>query len=54
MNRLASPAQLRASVIRWALFLVPGVILLAGRGRETTAVFAPDARTGARALAGAG
>ncbi len=28
MNRLASPAQLRASVIRWALFLVPGVMLL--------------------------
>lgn len=28
MNRLASPAQLRASVIRWALFLVPLVMLL--------------------------
>lgn len=28
MNRLASPAQLRASVIRWALFLVPAVVLL--------------------------
>ena len=28
MNRLASPAQLRASVMRWALFLVPGVMLL--------------------------
>jgi translocator protein len=28
MNRLASPAQLRASVIRWALFLVPSVVLL--------------------------
>lgn len=28
MNRLASPAQLRASFIRWALFLVPSVILL--------------------------
>ena len=30
-----------------------GVILMAGRGRETTVVFAPDARTGARVLAGA-
>lgn len=28
MNRLASPAQLRASFLRWALFLVPGVLLL--------------------------
>ena len=28
MNRLASPAQLRASVVRWALFLVPAVVLL--------------------------
>lgn len=28
MNRLASPAQLRASLIRWALFLVPTVMLL--------------------------
>ncbi len=28
MNRLASPAQLRASFIRWALFLVPAVTLL--------------------------
>lgn len=28
MNRLASPAQLRASLIRWALFLVPLVMLL--------------------------
>ena len=28
MNRLASPAQLRASLIRWALFLVPLVVLL--------------------------
>ena len=28
MNRLASPAQLRASVLRWALFLVPAVMLL--------------------------
>jgi tryptophan-rich sensory protein len=28
MNRLASPAQLRASVMRWALFLVPAVMLL--------------------------
>jgi tryptophan-rich sensory protein len=28
MNRLASPAQLRASVIRWALFLVPAIVLL--------------------------
>jgi len=28
MNRLASPAQLRASFVRWALFLVPLVLLL--------------------------
>ena len=28
MNRLASPAQLRASVLRWALFAVPLVLLL--------------------------
>src|SRR5690606_10383678 len=28
MNRLASPAQLRASFVRWALFLVPLVVLL--------------------------
>jgi translocator protein len=28
MNRLASPAQLRASFFRWALFLVPLVVLL--------------------------
>lgn len=28
MNRLASPAQLRASLIRWALFLVPLIMLL--------------------------
>lgn len=28
MNRLASPAQLRASLIRWSLFLVPLVVLL--------------------------
>ena len=28
MNRLASPAQLRASFVRWALFVVPGVMLL--------------------------
>jgi tryptophan-rich sensory protein len=28
MNRLASPAQLRASFVRWALFLVPSVLLL--------------------------
>lgn len=28
MNRLASPAQLRASFIRWALFAVPAVLLL--------------------------
>jgi tryptophan-rich sensory protein len=28
MNRLASPAQLRASFFRWALFLVPLVLLL--------------------------
>jgi len=28
MNRLASPAQLRASLLRWALVLVPAVVLL--------------------------
>src|SRR5690606_5897426 len=28
MNRLASPAQLRASFVRWALFLVPATLLL--------------------------
>src|SRR4051812_26647279 len=28
MNRLASPAQLRASFLRWALFCVPLVVLL--------------------------
>lgn len=28
MNRLASPAQLRASLIRWSLFIVPVVLLL--------------------------
>jgi tryptophan-rich sensory protein len=28
MNRLASPGQLRASFIRWALFVVPAVLLL--------------------------
>ena len=28
MNRLASPGQLRASLLRWALFLVPAVMLL--------------------------
>ena len=28
MNRLASPAQLRASFVRWALFVVPAVVLL--------------------------
>ncbi len=28
MNRLASPAQLRASLIRWTVFLVPLVVLL--------------------------
>ena len=28
MNRLASPAQLRASFLRWALFVVPAVVLL--------------------------
>ena len=32
MNRLASPAQLRASVLRWALFLVPAVMLLGFAG----------------------
>lgn len=28
MNRLASPAQLRASLLRWALFCIPAVMLL--------------------------
>lgn len=28
MNRLASPAQLRASFFRWTLFLVPTILLL--------------------------
>jgi translocator protein len=28
MNRLASPGQLRASFVRWALFTVPSVVLL--------------------------
>ena len=28
MNRLASPAQLRASLLRWSLFIVPAVMLL--------------------------
>lgn len=28
MNRLASPGQLRASFLRWALFLVPLILLL--------------------------
>lgn len=28
MNRLASPAQLRASLIRWSLFLIPSIVLL--------------------------
>jgi benzodiazapine receptor len=28
MNRLTSPAQIRASILRWALFLVPTVMLL--------------------------
>ena len=28
MNRLASPSQLRASFVRWALVLVPAVLLL--------------------------
>lgn len=27
MNRLASPAQLRASLLRWALFVIPAVML---------------------------
>ena len=28
MNRLASPAQLRASMLRWSLFVIPTVMLL--------------------------
>jgi tryptophan-rich sensory protein len=34
MNRLASPAQLRASFVRWALFLVPAVLLLGFVSRQ--------------------
>jgi tryptophan-rich sensory protein len=40
MNRLASPAQLRASYLRWALFLVPLIVLLgllSGRVSGSTA-----------------
>lgn len=60
MNRLASPAQLRASFIRWALFAVPAVLLLgfvsgqigdsAGdpwfRALEKPAIFPPPAAFG--------
>lgn len=61
MNRLASPAQLRASLIRWALFLVPFVVLLgfvssklAGSGADSAwfselekpAIFPPPALFG--------
>ncbi len=28
MNRLATPSQLRASLLRWALFMVPAIMLL--------------------------
>ena len=28
MNRLTSPAQIRASIVRWVLFLVPTIMLL--------------------------
>lgn len=28
MNRLASPAELRASLLRWSLFLIPAIMLL--------------------------
>ncbi|APE28290.1 TspO/MBR family protein [Aurantiacibacter gangjinensis] len=28
MNRLASPGQLRASLLRWSLFIIPAVMLL--------------------------
>lgn len=41
MSALASPSQLRASFIRWSLFLVPGIVLLgalsgtAGGGANT-------------------
>jgi len=34
MNRLASPAQLRASLVRWALFLVPAMLLLGFVSRQ--------------------
>lgn len=61
MNRLASPAQLRASFFRWALFLVPLVVLLglgsgwvSGSGSESPwfaalekpAIFPPPATFG--------
>jgi tryptophan-rich sensory protein len=52
MNRLASPAQLRASFYRWALFLVPLLLLLgfvsgkiAGSGADNP-WFAPLAKPG--------
>ncbi|MCZ8322641.1 MAG: TspO/MBR family protein [Novosphingobium sp.] len=32
MSALASPAQLRASFIRWSLFLVPAIVLLGALG----------------------
>lgn len=32
MSALASSAQLRASLVRWSLFLVPGVVLLGALG----------------------
>lgn len=41
MNRLASPAQLRASLFRWALFLVPTVVLL-GLASGMAAASGPD------------
>lgn len=28
MNRLASPAELRASLLRWSLFIIPAIVLL--------------------------
>jgi tryptophan-rich sensory protein len=39
MNVLASPAQLRASFIRWALFMVPLVLLI---GYAASALGGPD------------
>jgi len=41
MNRLASPSQLRASLLRWAVFLVP-LILMLGYGSSLMAGSSED------------